>query len=84
MRELPGDPGPTLFDIYAAMKETEQQAFAPHLLGHTSADWLSSVLRTHGHDVSATTIRTYRRALRQEGGSSERAACRTPGQACRP
>ncbi|MFD7259294.1 hypothetical protein [Streptomyces sp. NPDC059874] len=74
MRELPGDPGPTLHDIYAAMTEAEQGAFAPHLLGETSADWLSSTLRRAGHDVSATTIRTYRRALRQEGGSSERAA----------
>ncbi|MFG2923856.1 hypothetical protein ACGFYA_20400 [Streptomyces sp. NPDC048305] len=74
MTELPGDPGPTLHDIYAAMALTEQAAFAPHLLGETSADWLSALLRKHGHDVSATTIRTYRRALRQEGGSSERAA----------
>jgi hypothetical protein len=52
----------------------EREALVPHLLGQTSADWLSSILRIHGHDVSATTIRTYRRALRQEGGSSERAA----------
>jgi hypothetical protein len=74
LKELPGEPGPTLHDIYAAMTEAEQVAFAPHLLGETSADWLSGFLRKHGHDVSATTIRTYRRALRQEGGSSERAA----------
>lgn len=74
LKELPGEPGPTLFDIYAAMTEEEQEAFAPHLLGQTSADWLASILRIHGHDVSATTIRTYRRSLRQEGGSSERAA----------
>ncbi|MCD2462484.1 hypothetical protein MBT42_02810 [Streptomyces sp. MBT42] len=74
LKELPGDPGPTLTDIYAAMTEGEQAALAPHLLGETSADWLSTTLRRFGHDVSATTIRTYRRALRQEGGSSERAA----------
>ncbi|WP_406192270.1 hypothetical protein OH733_05580 [Streptomyces griseus] len=74
MTELPGDPGPTLTDIYAAMTEAEQVAFVPHLLGETSADWLSLILRKGGHDVSATTIRTYRRALRQEGGPSERAA----------
>lgn len=73
--ELPGDPGPTLTDIYAAMTLGEQTAFAPHLLGETSADWLSATLRRFGYDVSATTIRTYRRALRQEGGNlSERAA----------
>jgi hypothetical protein len=65
--ELPGEPGPTLHDIYCAMSLDEQHAFAPHLLGETSADWLSKTLRKHGHDVSATTIRTYRRALRQDG-----------------
>lgn len=41
----------------------EQLAFSPHLLGETSADWLSTTLRRHGHDVSATTIRTYRRSV---------------------
>ncbi|MFE4451392.1 hypothetical protein [Streptomyces sp. NPDC056796] len=65
--ELPGEPGPTLTDIYAALTEEEQAVFAPHLLGETSADWLSTILRRSGHDVSATTIRTYRRALRQNG-----------------
>ncbi|MFE5663430.1 hypothetical protein ACFQ7W_05810 [Streptomyces niveus] len=73
--ELPGEPGPTLADIYAAMTPGEKAAFAPHLLGETSADWLSAILRRFDHDVSATTVRTYRRALRQEGGNlSERAA----------
>lgn len=65
-QELPGDPGPTLTDIYAAMTEGEQAAFAPHLFGETSADWLSSTLRRFGHDVSATTIRYYRRGLLSE------------------
>lgn len=74
MTELPGDPGPTLIDIFAAMTLAEQLAFVPHLLGETSADWLSATLRRFDYDVSATTIRTYRRALRQEGGPSERAA----------
>lgn len=72
--ELPGTPGPTLIDIWSALTLEERDALVPHLTGQTSADWLSSILRIHGHDVSATTIRTYRRALRQEGGSSERAA----------
>ncbi|MCY0933601.1 hypothetical protein [Streptomyces sp. H34-S4] len=71
---LPGTPGPTLIDIWSDLTEEEREALAPHLIGETSAEWLSSILRMHGHDVSATTIRTYRRALRQEGGSSERAA----------
>ncbi|WP_327292416.1 hypothetical protein [Streptomyces sp. NBC_01198] len=64
---LPGDPGPTLRDIYAALTEAEQTAFAAHLLGETSADWLASTLRRFGHDVSASTIRTYRRTYRQQG-----------------
>jgi hypothetical protein len=72
--ELPGTPGPTLIDIWSALTLEERDALVPHLTGQTSADWLSSILRIHGHDVSATTIRTYRRSLRQEGGSSERAA----------
>ncbi|AFU62097.1 hypothetical protein D854_gp45 [Streptomyces phage R4] len=71
---LPGTPGPTLIDIWSDLVDEEREALLPHLLGQTSADWLSSLLRLHGHDVSATTIRTYRRALRQEGGPSERAA----------
>ncbi|MGW1040069.1 hypothetical protein [Streptomyces sp. NPDC002547] len=74
MTSLPGTPGPTLIDIWSALTEEEREALAPHLIGETPADWLSSVLRRFGHDVSASTIRTYRRALRQEGGSSERAA----------
>jgi hypothetical protein len=71
---LPGTPGPTLIDIYSDLTLEERDALVPHLIGDTSADWLASILRIHGHDVSATTIRTYRRSLRQEGGSSERAA----------
>ncbi|MCX5236263.1 hypothetical protein OG824_13740 [Streptomyces prunicolor] len=71
---LPGEPGPTLVTIWERLTEGERYALAPHLLGETSADWLSTTLRRFGHDVSATTIRTYRRAIRQEGGSSERAA----------
>ena len=71
---LPGEPGPTLAAIWDRLTEGEQYALALHLLGETSADWLSTTLRKFGHDVSATTIRTYRRAIRQEGGPSERAA----------
>lgn len=72
--DLPGTPGPTLIDIYSGLTLEERDALVPHLIGTTSADWLASILRIHGHDVSATTIRTYRRSLRQEGGSSERTA----------
>lgn len=67
MTKLPGSPGPSLEGIWGALNEDERAAFGPHLLGTTSADWLSAVLRKHGHDVSASTIRTYRRSLRQTG-----------------
>lgn len=74
MSDLPGKPGPALAGIWAQLGQEARTALLPHLLADTSADWLSSTLCKHGHYVSATTIRTYRRALRQEGGSSERAA----------
>jgi len=64
--QLPGTPGPALTTIWSAFGPQEQQAVLPHLLGDTPADWLASLLRRHGHTVSASTIRTYRRALRQE------------------
>ncbi|MFF3249762.1 hypothetical protein ACFYWP_01860 [Actinacidiphila glaucinigra] len=74
MSDLPGEPGPTLSAIWGALTDAERYALSIHLLGETPADWLSTTLRRFGHDVSASTIRTYRRAIRQEGGSSERAA----------
>lgn len=67
MSELPGDPGPTLIDIWSALSDEERDAFVPHLVGSTSADWLADVLRTHGHTISASSIRTYRRSLRLKG-----------------
>ena len=36
--------------------------FLEHLDGGTSADYLAGVLKRYGQPVSATTIRTYRRA----------------------
>ncbi|GAA0967299.1 hypothetical protein [Actinocorallia libanotica] len=66
MSDLPGAPGPSLLAIWGALSPSEREALAPHLVGETSADWLANLLRKYGHDVSATTIRTYRRALRQE------------------
>lgn len=64
---LPGRPGPKLEAIYKAMTEDEREAFRPVLLGPSPADWLADLLRTAGHEVSASTIRTYRRSLRREG-----------------
>ena len=67
---LPGDPGPRLRDAFDAMTTQKQAVFLPHLLGETSAEYLAGWLARHGTPVSASTIRTYRRALRQ--------AARTP------
>ena len=64
---LPGSPGPSLEEIWGALSEDERAALRPHLLGETSADWLANVLREHGHNISASSLRTYRRALRQTG-----------------
>jgi hypothetical protein len=64
---LPGSPGPTLQGVWGALTDAERKALAPHLLGDTSADWLADVLKQHDHTISASSIRTYRRALRQIG-----------------
>lgn len=67
MTALPGTPGPSLARIWGELDEETRRALGPHLLGETSADWLSAVLKKYGHAVSASTVRTYRRALRQAG-----------------
>lgn len=64
---LPGRPGKTLQAIWDAMSGFTRAAFRPHLLGDTSAEYLSDWLRRHGSPVSASTIRAYRRSLRQTG-----------------
>ncbi|ONI83525.1 hypothetical protein ALI22I_34100 [Saccharothrix sp. ALI-22-I] len=65
---LPGAPGPTLAALWDGLSPVQRAALRPHLLGNTSADWLTAVLREHGHTVSASTIRNYRRTHRQKGG----------------
>jgi hypothetical protein len=62
---LPGNPGPRLTDAVNAMTEVTRAAFLPHLLGETSAEYLADWLTRYGTPVSASTIRTYRRSLRQ-------------------
>lgn len=61
---LPGTPGPVLAGVWEALSPAEQAALRDHLLGSTSADWLSLTVQAHGHRLSATTIRTYRRSLK--------------------
>lgn len=50
----------------AAMSEPAREAFHRHLIGGTSADWLSEVLAKAGTPVSSTMIKTYRAKLRRE------------------
>lgn len=63
---LPGNPGPRLQTIWEALDEREREAFERHLLQDTAAEDLVWILGRFGHQVSASTIRTYRRRLRQE------------------
>ncbi|MEV0437811.1 hypothetical protein AB0I84_00655 [Streptomyces spectabilis] len=60
---LPGNPGPTLQRIYDELEPDERESVAIRLLDGSSAERLALVLRKHGHRVSASTIRTYRRSL---------------------
>ncbi|MFG2996276.1 hypothetical protein [Streptomyces sp. NPDC048340] len=63
---LPGSPGPRLQAIWQALDLREREAFERHLLQGTAAEDLVWILDRYGHRVSASTIRTYRRRLRQE------------------
>ncbi|MFI7315503.1 hypothetical protein [Streptomyces venezuelae] len=69
-RELPGRPGPRLQAIWAALDKAEREAFERHLMNDTAAEDLVWILDRYGHRVSASTIRTYRRRLRQEANDS--------------
>ena len=48
----------------AAMSEEAKAMFHEHLLGGTSADWLSEALASAGTPVSATMIKQYRAKVR--------------------
>ncbi|MFI1799882.1 hypothetical protein ACH427_21355 [Streptomyces sp. NPDC020379] len=60
---LPGSPGPTLQRIYDELEPHERETVTIRLLDGSSAERLALILRKHGHRVSASTIRTYRRSL---------------------
>ncbi|MFE0104110.1 hypothetical protein [Streptomyces sp. NPDC059009] len=63
---LPGQPGPTLARIYEELEPDVRETVVLRLLDRgASAERLALVLRKHGHAVSASTIRTYRRSLRE-------------------
>jgi len=61
---LPGKPGPTLKRLYEELEPDVRETVLVRLLDGSSAERLALVLRKHGHRVSASTIRTYRRSLR--------------------
>ncbi|MGP3686269.1 hypothetical protein ACTVZO_16440 [Streptomyces sp. IBSNAI002] len=61
---LPGNPGPTLTRLYEELEPDVRETVLVRLLDSSSAERLALVLRRHGHAVSASTIRTYRRSLR--------------------
>lgn len=65
MSDLPGKPGPKLTEAWAKIPAACKTPFKNHLLGGTSADWLSHWLGLAGTPVSATSIRNYRRALQK-------------------
>jgi hypothetical protein len=69
---LPGAPGRRLRAAWDAMTDPVRVAFAAHLLGDTSAEYLAGWLTRAGTPVSASSIRTYRRSLRQDGASRDR------------
>lgn len=58
---------PTLEAALLALSPEAQGRFIEHLKGGTSADYLADWLARSGKPVSASTIRTYRRATKQKG-----------------
>lgn len=63
---LPGTPPQVIARVWGDLSALERDAFYPHLVGHTSAEWLADTLTAQGYKISATSIRTYRRSLGSE------------------
>ena len=63
--QLPGRPRPKLRQAIDSMSPERREAFVPHLIEGTSADWLSDWLRRAGTPVSATVLKDYRRTLKE-------------------
>jgi hypothetical protein len=61
---FPIKPTGRLAEILAALEPRGREALKLHLLGDTSADWLARILTDEGYPISATSIRTYRQALK--------------------
>lgn len=65
---LPGTPPPVLQAAYEAQNDATRPVLVSCVLDlKYPAETLARVLTRNGHPVSASTIRTYRRALRAEG-----------------
>jgi hypothetical protein len=64
---LPGTPGARIQSLWTRLTASERRALLPHLIKTTPADWLAQVLTDQGHPIGATTIKVYRRSLRQNG-----------------
>lgn len=60
---LPGTPPPVLVTALGKHDAERRNAVVAHLLGNTSADYLSDWLSRAGTPVGATTIKRYRREL---------------------
>lgn len=67
MSALPGKPGQTLARVWSELSDAQRDALLPHVIGGTSAEWLALELTNAGHRIGATSIKVYRRALREAG-----------------
>jgi hypothetical protein len=56
---------PVLKEALEALSPECVEAIVPHLIGDTSADWLSDMFGRAGQPVGATTIKLYRRRVKE-------------------
>jgi hypothetical protein len=61
---LPVEPTGRLAEILAAVEPGAREVLEMHLLGGASADWLAFILTAEDYPISASTIRSYRRAVK--------------------
>lgn len=64
---LPGAPGKALSSVWSQLSPAAKAALRSHLLAGTSAEWLAITLTNAGYRIGASSIKAYRRSLRQEG-----------------
>ena len=63
IQNMPGEVPPVLVEALHKHDAERRAAFINHLLGGTSADYLSGWLKRAGTPVGATTIKSYRRSI---------------------